>query len=97
MLPPTEIPVNESENEQLLAAIAELARERFDWQGDLEASARLIEDLGLDSLKLMELAIAIENRFQIRIDEASEAEIVTVGDLVRIITDQLPRNDQEYE
>jgi acyl carrier protein len=70
---------------RLLSAIAELARDRFGWEKPLERGTRLVEDLGLDSLKLMELAVTIENRFEIRIDEATESEIVTVGDLVDII------------
>ena len=69
----------------LLRQVTELARERLGWSRELENEMRLVQDLGLDSLKLMELAVTIENHFQIRIDEASEMEIVTVGDLVDII------------
>ena len=69
----------------LLRQVTDLARGRFGWSGELESEMRLVQDLGLDSLKLMELAVTIENHFQIRIDEASEVEIVTVGDLVDII------------
>ena len=32
--------------------------------------------------------VEIENRFRIRIDETAESEIVTVGDLVRLIESQ---------
>ena len=74
----------------LLSAVAELARDRFGWEEPLERGSRLVEDLGLDSLKLMELAVSIENRFEIRIDEATESEIVTVGDLVDIIARESP-------
>ena len=69
----------------LLRQVTELARERLGWSRELENEMRLVQDLGLDSLKLMELAVTIENHFKIRIDEASEVEIVTVGDLVDII------------
>ena len=74
-----------SRRTELLSQVTVLARERFGWEGSLEPEMRLVEDLGLDSLKLMELAVSIENHYQIRIDETSEAEILTVGDLVDII------------
>jgi acyl carrier protein len=83
-------------HDEILAAIAEIATERFGRTGELESgqlesSTRLAEDLGLDSLKLMEMAVAVENRFRIRIDEANEAEIVTIGDLIDIVVDQVSR------
>ena len=74
--------MNDIERKDLFASIADLARDRLAWREELTPSTRLVEDLGLDSLKLMELAVAIENHFRIRIDEAAETEIVTVGDLV---------------
>jgi acyl carrier protein len=46
---------------------------------------RLVEDLGLDSLKLLTLTVEIENRFRIRLDEETEARIQSVGDLVSAI------------
>jgi acyl carrier protein len=70
---------------QTLRTITELARQRFGWAGVVSSETRLVEDLGLDSLKALEMIIEIENRFEIRIDETSGEEIVTVGDLVNVI------------
>lgn len=81
----------------LLRQVTDLARGRFGWSGELESEMRLVQDLGLDSLKLMELAVTIENHFQIRIDEASEVEIVTVGDLVDIIEQETSGRAAEPE
>jgi acyl carrier protein len=44
-----------------------------------------VEQLGLDSLKLLTLTIEIENHFRVCLDEEAEAEIVTVGDLARVV------------
>ena len=68
-----------------MTAINDLAREHLRWNGTLRRDMHLVEDLGLDSLKLLTLVVEIENHFRVRLDEEAEAEIVTVGDLVRVI------------
>lgn len=45
---------------------------------------RLVEDLGLDSLGMFELASSVESIFNIDISEKLQS-IVTVGDLIKII------------
>jgi acyl carrier protein len=47
----------------------------------VQPDAQLIEDLQVDSLFLVQLAIALEERFNIQIDEAEMAGVVTVRDL----------------
>jgi acyl carrier protein len=47
---------------------------------------RLVEDLGYDSLTLIELSVAIEDRFDLpAISEEEATRIRTVGDLERFI------------
>jgi len=70
---------------EILAGILEVAREHLRWSGPLRPEMRLVEDLGLDSLKLLTLIVEIENRFRIRLDEETEAQIETVGNLVDAI------------
>jgi len=50
---------------------------------------RLVEDLRLDSVRMMTLAIEVENRFRVLLDEADEGRIETVGDLVAIVRRKL--------
>jgi len=69
----------------ILAAVREVAREHLRWSGPLRPEMRLVEDLGLDSLKLLTLTVEVENRFRIRLDEETEARIETVSDLVDAI------------
>lgn len=47
--------------------------------------ARLIEDLGADSLDAVELNMAIEDAFGVEIPDTALAELKTVGDLVNHI------------
>ncbi len=69
----------------ILAGVTSVARAHLDWTGELRPEMRLVEDLQLDSLKLLTLAVEVENRFRIRLDEEDESAIVTVGDLVAAI------------
>jgi len=51
------------------------------------ASAQLKDDLGFDSLKLVELILAIEDGLSIEIDESDldPSQIMTVDDLYKLI------------
>ena len=49
----------------------------------LEAS--FIDDLGADSLDIVELIMALEEEFDIEIQDADAEKIVTVGDVVEYI------------
>jgi acyl carrier protein len=68
---------------QIMDGVAEVARRHLGWNDELRPEMRLVEDLELDSLKTLTLALEIENHFRICLDE--EAGIQTVGDLVAII------------
>jgi acyl carrier protein len=76
-------------DEMILAGIAEVARRHLDWQGPFTPDMRLVEDLRLDSIRLLTLAAQVENRFRVLLDEADEAGIETVGDLVAIVRRKL--------
>jgi acyl carrier protein len=73
----------------VLAGIAALGRERLGFTGPLTPETRLVEDLQLDSVRLLTLAIEIENRFRVRIAPDEEAGVTTLGDLVAIVHGKL--------
>lgn len=77
--------MNRPSDREILTAIEEVARTHVEFEGELRPEMRLVEDLELDSLKALTLAIEVENRFQIRLDPEVEAGIKTVGDLVDVI------------
>lgn len=51
-------------------------------EDQITMEARLIEDLGADSLDAVELNMAIEDAFEVEIPDSALAELKTVGDLV---------------
>ncbi len=54
-------------------------------EDQITMEARLIEDLGADSLDAVELNMAIEDSFGVEIPDTALAELKTVGDLVKHI------------
>ena len=69
----------------VLAGIADVARAHLGWEGIVTPDLRLVEDLRLDSIRLLTLAAEVENRFRVLLDEADEAGIETVGDLIAVV------------
>jgi acyl carrier protein len=73
----------------ILEGIAQVARDHLGWEGPLTPEMRLIEDLRLDSVRLLTLAAEVENRFRVLLDERDEAGIETVADLIAIVRRKL--------
>lgn len=75
---------------EILAGIAEVARAELGVEaGELAPDARLVEDLGFDSLKLLTLAAAVENRFQVALTPEDDERIRTIGDLAAVLEARL--------
>jgi len=55
---------------------------------DVVATARFVDDLGADSLDLVELVMALEEEFGIEIPDEDAEKITTVGDAVKYIEEK---------
>ena len=51
--------------------------------------ASFIDDLGADSLDIVELIMALEEEFDIEIPDSDAEKVVTVGDVVEYIKDHV--------
>ncbi len=76
-------------DEEILAGLEAIARERLELEGPLRREASLISELRLDSLRLLTLAVEVENRFRVRLEPEEEGAVVTVGDLVALVRRKL--------
>jgi acyl carrier protein len=70
--------------------IAEKVKEIVSQQLDVDIAevkdeAQFIEDLGADSLAIVELVLAFEEQFEIDIPDEDTEKIATVGDAIRYI------------
>jgi acyl carrier protein len=55
----------------------------------LVPGARLVEDLGLDSLDAVELAISVERKFDIEVPEEELTKLKTVADMVALVENRV--------
>lgn len=53
------------------------------------SEASFVDDLGADSLDIVELVMAIEEEFSIEIPDADAEKVVTVGDVVDYIKENI--------
>lgn len=76
---------------EILSELERLGREHLelDQALPLTPELRLVEDLGLDSLKRLTLAVEAENRFRVRLGFEEDESIETVGELVGAIRKEL--------
>lgn len=56
----------------------------------LRPGLRLVEDLGADSLEILEIALSLNDRLGIDLPEAELGRIQTVGELCMLAQGQLP-------
>lgn len=71
--------------QEILSGIEGVAREYLNRPLELRSEMRLREDLELDSLQWVTLAIEVENHFRIYLEEDDELSIQSVGDLVEVV------------
>jgi len=82
-----EIPHIETQVKQILTSRLGIPPE------DIRLDARLAEDLEMDSLDAVELAIATERQFNVGVSDEQMAKLKTVADVVALI--QRLANEQE--
>lgn len=71
---------------QVLAKIKEVVADKLDADpADIIESASFVDDLGADSLDVVELIMALEDEFGLEISDEQAEGIRTVGDAVRFI------------
>jgi acyl carrier protein len=76
---------------EILDAIEEVARKSLGYQGHLHPDMRVVEDVGLDSLDLLNLAMELEDRFGVTLEGIAPASVERVSDLVGAISRKLDR------
>ncbi|HEX4540454.1 MAG TPA: acyl carrier protein [Acidimicrobiales bacterium] len=75
---------------EIFGAVTELAVEVLGVEPDAVVDeARFKEDLDADSLDLVELVMALEERFDISVPEDDLENVLTVGQAVALVSDKL--------
>jgi acyl carrier protein len=72
----------------LLDEVKEVVVEQLNVNPDeVKEESKFVEDLGADSLDVVELVMALEEKFDIEIPDSDAEKIVTVGDAIKYIED----------
>lgn len=72
--------------EEILAKVKNVVAEKLNVGEDqVTADAKFVEDLGADSLDQVELIMALEDEFEMKIPEEEAEQLVTVGAAVNYI------------
>jgi acyl carrier protein len=61
---------------------------------EITLGARLVDDLGLDSLDAVELAIATERQFNVALSDEQVAKLMTVADIITLVERLAQERDQ---
>ena len=69
----------------ILERIKPIIVEQFDVEEDSITSDTKFEEIGADSLDIVELVMALEEEFDIEIPDTAIEDIITVGDAVKFI------------
>ena len=56
-------------------------------EDDITMESKLAEDLGADSLDVVDLIMAIEDEFEVEVLDEDIEKVVTVGDIVNYVSD----------
>jgi len=75
-------------NMALLDDVKEVVVEQLDCDAaEVKEDSKFIEDLGADSLDVVELVMALEEKFDIEIPDEDAEGILTVADAIKYIED----------
>ncbi len=59
--------------------------------GEIKPDASFWEDLGIDSIKAIEITVAIEKKYKIRIKDEQVAEITTIAKAIEVVNEALSK------
>lgn len=76
--------------EEVLAKLKEIVTDRLNVEEDqIKPEASFVEDLGADSLDIVELIMGIEEEFDIEIPDEDAEKLTTVGSAMNYVKNKL--------
>jgi acyl carrier protein len=70
---------------EVIAIVAEILNKKVE---EIKAESKLVEDLGSDELDNTEIVLALEDKFGIVISEEEQEKLVSVQDIVNLVTEK---------
>jgi acyl carrier protein len=85
--------MNDILSEKVINEVREVLVQQLDVpQDQITPEARIMGDLGADSLDIVEITMTLEERFDLTIPDEKLDDLETVGDLCRALTDWLEQS-----
>lgn len=70
----------------MINKVIEILAEKLDRDpSEIEATSKIKDDLGADSLDMVEIVMEIEDEFDVEVEDSDTALIITVQDIVNYI------------
>ena len=70
----------------ILEKIQQILAQQFEVSADsINADTNIVDDLGADSLDVVELIMSVEDEFGVQIPDDKLGDLHTVGDVVRLL------------
>lgn len=63
---------------------------------EFNESARLLEDLGLDSVDITSLVLQLENHFHVRLHHRQLTSLISVKDLIDLLEEKIPQQPDQF-
>lgn len=76
---------NDASQVEVLEELARIAQRNLEVEVVLTPALRLQEDLQLDSMQMIIVAVGLENRFKVKLGEEDAPALKTVGDLCALV------------
>lgn len=77
---------------EITGKVVETLKVRCGVNKPIELSSRLMEDLELDSMGLLALAVSLENHYRVTLQEDPEQPPQTVGEVVDLVQSRIGNN-----
>ncbi len=81
-------------DKRVLEEIQRIARAELEFSGQVLLTHRLNEDLHLDSMAMIVVAVGLENAFRVKLQEEDAGLILTVADLVQLVVQRVSETEQ---
>jgi len=83
---------------EIFEKVREVVNEKLNIEiEEIEFNSDLIDDLGADSLDLVDLVMAFEDEFGVKVEDEDIESIRTVGDIVNYISKKMGNEDDDDE
>ncbi len=82
------------QSEEVMAKLKELVMDRLNVEEDqIKPEASFVEDLGADSLDIVELIMGIEEEFDVEIPDEDAEKLTNVGEALNYVKSKLGAED----